>query len=115
MKKKDIKRIAQLFRQTLPLFDGLGHPVRQKLMMLMLEDKPHTVAELAAKIGMSRPSVSHHLRVMLENDMIIAERVGRKTYYRPMVAKYIAPLQGLIDELTGCDSVDFNKQTHLYK
>jgi DNA-binding transcriptional ArsR family regulator len=108
MKKKDIKRIAQLFQQTLPLFDGVGHPVRQKLLMMMLEDKPHTVAELAAKIGMSRPSVSHHLRVMLEADMVVAERNGRRTYYRPMVAKYIAPLQGLIDELIECNSVEIS-------
>lgn len=98
-----IQHIAELFRKNLPLFNAMGDSTRQQLLLLMMGDKPLSVNELAAKMAMSRSTVSHHLKVLYEAKIVVEEKRGRRTYYKPQLGDYyysVKELVDMVDELT---------------
>ena len=94
---KDIKRIRELFEESLPVFNAMGDPIRQRLIMLMMEGKRKSVAELAQQTSLSRPTISHHLKVLKEAHIVASEKVGTKIYYCPQMGDYIKPIAELVN------------------
>lgn len=98
-----LSELTELFKKNLPLFNALGDGTRQKLLLLMMGDKPLSVNELAAKMATSRPTISHHLRVLREANIVVEHKEGRRTYYKPQLSDYyysVKELIDLVDELT---------------
>lgn len=93
----DAKRIRELFQESLPLFNALGDPIRQRLIMLMMEGERKSVAELAASMELPRPTVSHHLKVLKEAHILREQKVGTKIYYCPQMGEYFRPVKELVD------------------
>ncbi|PSL06839.1 DNA-binding transcriptional ArsR family regulator [Haloactinopolyspora alba] len=62
------------------VFAALASPVRRALLTLLL-DGPRTVNELAAHFDMRRPSVSEHLKVLRDAELVSERRVGRERHY----------------------------------
>lgn len=60
--------------------EGIGDPNRLKLLYLVAE-RPRNVTELTAMLGVTQPTVSHHLRILRERGLLIAERKGTSVYY----------------------------------
>jgi DNA-binding transcriptional ArsR family regulator len=65
------------------LFKVLADPSRCRLVAALIEAEEICVCDLAATIGMSESSVSHHLRVLRADGLVRARREGRMVYYRP--------------------------------
>ncbi len=55
------------------LFAALGDPTRMRVVEL-LSEKPHRAGELAARLGVSAPVLSRHLRILLRLGLIGDER-----------------------------------------
>ncbi|AYY12095.1 transcriptional regulator [Actinobacteria bacterium YIM 96077] len=70
------------------VFAALASPVRRELLRLLL-DGPRTVNDLASHFDMRRPSVSEHLKVLRDAELVSEHRVGRERRYqleaRPLV------------------------------
>jgi DNA-binding transcriptional ArsR family regulator len=47
-----------------------------------LAEQPHTVGELAARLPISRPAVSQHLKVLKEIGLVADQPVGTRRIYR---------------------------------
>lgn len=62
------------------VFGALANPTRRDVLDLLL-DGPRTVADIAARFDMARPSVSEHLRVLRECGLVEETRQGRFRYY----------------------------------
>jgi ArsR family transcriptional regulator len=60
---------------------GLADPKRI-LLLYELAEAPHNVTDLAARLGLSQPTVSRHLKILRERGMVIATRVGPSVEYR---------------------------------
>ncbi len=60
---------------------ALGDPTRRAVLE-QLRDGPHAVGELAARLPVSRPAVSQHLRVLEGAGLVSAERQGTRRLYR---------------------------------
>jgi DNA-binding transcriptional ArsR family regulator len=58
----------------------LADPTRQALLQ-MLRRKPMSVGELAARLPVSRPAVSQHLKVLSSANMVNEERTGTRHYF----------------------------------
>lgn len=95
----ELKNIRRFFEQGLPIFNALGDSNRQQLMMLMLEGEPKSVNELAASMDISRPSISHHLKILKDARVITEKQIGTRRYYHPITGEYIKPIQELLDEI----------------
>jgi DNA-binding transcriptional ArsR family regulator len=76
------------------VFAALASPARRELLRLLL-DGPRTAGDLAAHFDMRRPSVSEHLRVLREAELVTEQRSGRERYY----SLHPGPLVELLDWL----------------
>lgn len=59
---------------------AIADDTRQRIMRLCCCNRL-TVGEITSKIGVSQPTVSHHLAVLREAGLIDCEREGREAYY----------------------------------
>jgi len=62
------------------VFDALGEPVRRRILEV-LRDGPVPVGELAGQLGVGRPGVSKHLRVLSHAGLITHTSVGTRNLY----------------------------------
>lgn len=65
------------------LFKALGDPIRLRLLSAIAshEDGEACVCDIS-NVGVSQPTVSHHLRRLREAGLLISERRGTWIYYR---------------------------------
>jgi DNA-binding transcriptional ArsR family regulator len=63
------------------VFAALSNPTRRDILDLLLGGE-HTVAVLAERFDMARPSVSEHLKVLRDCGLVAENRYGRFRYYR---------------------------------
>lgn len=90
-------REIELFEQVLPLFNALGDPTRQHIVRHLSYQPALNVGELTLRTELSRPAVSHHLKVLREAGLVIEYKEGTKRYYRPTFSRYTNPLRELIN------------------
>jgi DNA-binding transcriptional ArsR family regulator len=63
------------------IFKALSHPARRQIIA-MLQKGPLTSGDIAAAFDMAWPSVTGHLAVLREADLVEAERDGNTVRYR---------------------------------
>ncbi len=75
--KADAQPIAALFRV-------MGEPIRLQILSLIAAQPQQEVCacELVESLGISQPTVSHHLKVMYGAGLLEKERRGTWIYYR---------------------------------
>lgn len=78
-------------------FAALGDPTRLQVFALIARS-PLSVAEVAARLPVSRPAVSQHLKVLAGAGLVRFESVGTRNHYRPD-ADGVATLRDFIDSL----------------
>jgi ArsR family transcriptional regulator len=59
---------------------ALGDGTRQRILELLL-DGEKCVADLVDAFDMSQPSISHHLRVLKQFDLVTSRKEGRLVFY----------------------------------
>lgn len=59
----------------------VGDPTRRRILEL-LRGQPRPVGELAARLPVSRPAVSRHLRLLKEAGLVIDDAQGTRRIYR---------------------------------
>jgi len=74
-----IKEAMKLSILNMP-FKALSDPSRRKIIQ-MLKEKDMTAGEIADHFQMSKPSISHHLSILKQAELVIDERRGQNIYY----------------------------------
>jgi ArsR family transcriptional regulator len=74
---------------------ALAEPTRLRLVSLIAahDDAEACVCDLTDPVGLSQPTVSHHLKVLVDAGLLVREQRGKWAYYR------IVP--GALDALAG--------------
>lgn len=67
-------------RNLAELLQTLGDPNRLQILSA-LESACISVTAIAESTGLRQPSVSHHLRILRDRGLVIAERRGGFVYY----------------------------------
>ncbi len=78
---------------------ALADPTRLRLVSLVAahEDQKACVCDLTEPVGLSQPTVSHHLKILVEAGILNREQRGKWAYYRlvpdslAQLARVIAP------------------------
>ena len=73
--------MANRSRSQLDGFAALGDPTRRQVFELLAK-KALSVGELAAKLPVSRPAVSQHLKVLKDAGLVEHEPDGARRVYR---------------------------------
>src|SRR5215831_7409871 len=79
------------------LFKALSDPARVKIVnLLATSDEPTCVCELVPALGLSQPTVSHHLKKLTDAGLLAREQRGKWAYFsiNPEAA---VRLSGLVD------------------
>ncbi|GAA2625182.1 metalloregulator ArsR/SmtB family transcription factor [Actinomadura fulvescens] len=77
MERDEAERIARVLK-------AVAEPTRLQLLS-MLQASPAgeaCVCDLTAPLGLTQPTVSHHLKVLVDAGLIAREKRGRWTWYR---------------------------------
>lgn len=61
----------------------MGEPSRLRILLACLQE-PGPVGEIAARVGISRSLVSHHLRLLRASRLLRARRNGKQIIYSPL-------------------------------
>jgi len=62
-------------------FNAVAEPRRRDILsFLAVKERP--VGQIVAELGLAQPSVSKHLRVLLEVGLVEARREGRHMFYK---------------------------------
>ena len=80
---------------------ALADPMRQDLVQLLARAELN-VGDIADKVTLSRPTVSHHLNILRRAGLVRVRKQGREMYYRLSKERIVGTLQGLLDSLTCC-------------
>jgi len=63
-------------------FKVLSDPARLRLITMIAGNAETCVCDLAEAVGLSQPTVSHHLKVLLEAGLVEREQRGSWAYFR---------------------------------
>lgn len=69
-------------------FAALADPIRLRLVSLLATDEDGAVCacDLVEPVGRSQPTVSHHLKVLVDAGLVTSERRGRNVWYATVPA-----------------------------
>jgi DNA-binding transcriptional ArsR family regulator len=68
-------------RELSRFLTALGDPVRQQIVLALSREELN-VGELTERFPISRPAMSHHLKVLSDAGLLVQERRGRERIYR---------------------------------
>ncbi|MCL1834631.1 MAG: metalloregulator ArsR/SmtB family transcription factor [Oscillospiraceae bacterium] len=71
--QKHLRRMAEMFKV-------MNDPTRLKIVNALLIAEM-CVCDIAALMGMTQPSISHHLKVLRQSELIKYRREGKVVYY----------------------------------
>jgi ArsR family transcriptional regulator len=66
------------------MFKALGDPTRVKLLSLIAaaDSGEACICDMTEPVGLSQPTVSHHMKLLVEAGLATREQRGRWAYYR---------------------------------
>ena len=77
-----MRAIPKEWRSLAKVFVALGDEHRQRILLTFEKDERLTVGQIAEVATLSRPAVSHHLKILRDAGVLDAERAGREVYLR---------------------------------
>lgn len=81
------------------VWDALADPTRRQILRL-LRTSDMNAGEIASKFDMTKPSISHHLNILKNADLVRAERSGQNIVYS-INTSVLEDMMDLIAEMTG--------------
>lgn len=83
-------------KKCAPIFTMLQDDRRQEITQLLFENQELSVTALTEKLSISRPAVSHHLKLLLDAELVMVRQEGKERYYR----MNLKPALTLLKQLT---------------
>ncbi|WHY00274.1 metalloregulator ArsR/SmtB family transcription factor [Neobacillus sp. DY30] len=90
------EQAIKVFRSCIPLFTALSDPARQDIILLLAEQENLSVNEIAEHSTLSRPAISHHLKILREQNLVQIEQKGTQRYYSLSLDNSVELLKELI-------------------
>jgi ArsR family transcriptional regulator, arsenate/arsenite/antimonite-responsive transcriptional repressor len=84
------------------LLTALGDPHRQSIMLLLGQQGRLNVGEIASHFQISRPAISHHLKILKEARVIGSEKRGQESYYWLERDHVVRDLQEIVNSISLC-------------
>lgn len=89
-KDKRLKLIKNDLENSKKILNAISNEHRQNILLVLLENCLNggiRVEDIAKRVNLSRPAVSHHLKILLDYGIVSIESIGTKNYYHIAVTK----------------------------
>jgi len=75
---------AQQAEQLARMFKALGDPTRVRLLSMIAAqpEREACICDLVEPVGLSQPTVSHHMKQLVDAGIVVREQRGRWAFYR---------------------------------
>lgn len=93
------KQTMTILSECIPIFTMLQDENRQQLLMLLFDENEMSVTELTERLSLSRPAVSHHLKLMLDSKLVEVTKRGKERFYRLNMDNALRQLKALLMSL----------------
>ncbi|HEX6203490.1 MAG TPA: metalloregulator ArsR/SmtB family transcription factor [Thermoanaerobaculia bacterium] len=90
-------------RQMTKVFKALSDGTRQEILRL-LESNQRTVGEIVGNFHLSQPTISRHLSVLKEADLVVDQRQGQNVIYRLNDLALSASMREFFGQFRSCQS-----------
>lgn len=81
MKANYAKEIPTAWKNISNVFTALGDPHRQRILLVFEPGERLNVGRIAETSTLSRPAVSHHLKVLREAGVLGSSKEGKEVFY----------------------------------
>ncbi len=107
--KSEIKRTLKTFNACAPFFIAMSDEYRQQLIMDIAEAGKNgiNVSNLSAKSKLSRPAISHHLKVLKDAGLIKPLKIGTQIFYQlnlmdnfKIISELISSMENILSKIS---------------
>jgi DNA-binding transcriptional ArsR family regulator len=77
-----MRSIPKEWRAMAKVFIALGDEHRQRILLTFEKGERLTVGQISEVSTLSRPAVSHHLKILRQAGVLDAEKVGKEVFLR---------------------------------
>lgn len=108
MNKMSYQKQMEIFQQMLPIFNVLNDENRQKIILLLAANETTglSVTDITKELHLSRPAVSHHLKLLKQADVISYRKEGVEHLYYLTLKASVDLMKQLVEALEAqCDLI----------
>ena len=98
----NLDNIAASFAESTDLFFALGERARQQIIMLLAEVESMNVGQITERLPLSRPAISHHLKVLRQAGLVEVQKRGTESLYSLTLDNALATLKRFVQEVEAC-------------
>ncbi|OPH62154.1 transcriptional regulator [Paenibacillus ferrarius] len=102
MKQLVTANLADEFIKNQKVLTAIGNETRQAILLAMIQGQQEPgmrVGEIKEETHLSRPAVSHHLRILKEAQIISVRKEGTINYYRLDTKSKLSLLKNLVEQI----------------
>ena len=81
------------------VWKALADPTRRKILKLLKNDSLNA-GEIAAEFNMTKPSISNHLSILKQADLLDSEKIGQNVIYS-LKTSVLEDMLKMLSDLTG--------------
>lgn len=89
-------QVLEKFRQATPIFQALGDTNRQQIIMLLFEHSALNVNQITEQMDISRPAVSHHLKILRQAGLITFNKQANEKLYSLSAREFMTTIKDLM-------------------
>lgn len=113
MMTKDLYKLKELFIKSRRSITAIGDETRQSIILALMEGPSEgmRVGAITENTHLSRPAVSHHLKVLHDANLLTLSKSGTMNYYRlnpdkAEITNLLNLCQGILDAMKECEKSD---------
>jgi len=102
MVNQTIENVREDFLRSRKVLQAVGDETRQNIILALMESPCHIgmrVGEITARTHLSRPAVSHHLKILKEAKVVDMRKEGTMNFYSINLQDGISVIIQLSDNL----------------
>ena len=99
---EQINRIKEELLASSKILNAICDENRQKILIVLLDNCTKggiRVEDIAKQVNLSRPAVSHHLKLLRNENLVSIEKAGTKNFYHIIGGAEILKLKTLINSI----------------
>lgn len=93
------QKTMSILKECAPVFSMLQDENRQKILMQLFDYGEMNVLEITDRMELSRPAVSHHLKLLLNVGIVSSRKEGKENYYKVELEEAVALVRTLLESL----------------
>lgn len=93
------QRTMKYLRKAIPVFTMLQDKSRQDMLVMLFDQGELTVNQITDRMDLSRPTVSHHLKLLYEAKLVTYRKDGKERYYRVSLQPVLDDLKSIVQSI----------------